>query len=347
MLRKYKWLFAAIALVLIAGTVGYYNRMQLAIWGFDTFLSSNVEKELEKSYQPLEGREPVVVTHAETKQIEPFSLLLLGLDQRGGERGRSDTMLYTVVRPVDGALLMVSIPRDAYVEIPGRHGDKINHAYAYGEAELAVETVESLFDTKVDHYATVNFSGFRDVIDEMGGISLPIDKDLVNDDPGHEKFVVKAGQDLYNGQDALNYVRFREDAGGDISRTGRHQTFVNAVLERAGDIQNWSKIPQLIETMGDNFATDMKPDTIIDVAKAMVQADTRSIYGETLGGSGGYSDSGAWYFYLDEEDLTEAKSWIADWLDDTRTFARLPRPGQYDGGTGGGRPLSASEAVEQ
>ena len=145
-----------------------------------------------------------------------------GIDERNKEIGRSDTMIYTVVRPIDGAILMVSIPRDTYTAIIGKETksgkqweDKITHAYAFGGAKMSVETVKNLFDSHIDHYATINFQGFRDVIDSMGGITLPVTEDLVNDDADHEKFVVKAGQDLYNGADALNYVRYREDAGGD------------------------------------------------------------------------------------------------------------------------------------
>ena len=189
-----------------------------------------------------------------TKGENPFSLLLLGIDQRDKEIGRSDTMIYTVVRPIDGAILMVSIPRDTYTAIIGKETksgkqweDKITHAYAFGGAKMSVETVENLFDSHIDHYATINFQGFRDVIDSMGGISLPVTEDLVNDDADHEKFVVKAGQDLYNGTDALNYVRYREDAGGDTSRAGRHQVFLNAIMNKASQVGQWTKFPDLIE----------------------------------------------------------------------------------------------------
>ncbi|GGF94113.1 LCP family protein [Paenibacillus abyssi] len=325
-LKKHKWLTAIAAIVLLTGTIGYLNRSAIALWAFDTFLSADVQKKLEKSYKTLEGREPAQVSHKEDKK--PFSLLLLGIDQRGHERGRSDTMIYTVVRPVDRMMLMVSIPRDSYVEIPGRaKGDKITHAYVYGKAKLAIETVEKLFDTRLDHYAAINFEGFRDVIDAMGGIALPIEKDLVNDDPYHEKFVVKAGQNRYNGKDALNYVRYREDVGGDVSRTQRHQIFITALLDKATEFGQWTKIPQLIDIMGDNFTTDLAPDDMIDLAKSMVKTGDRTLYSHTLKGEGRRSSSnGLWYYYLDEADLEKAKSWINSWMNDSLTKAQLPIP---------------------
>ncbi|QHW32215.1 LytR family transcriptional regulator [Paenibacillus rhizovicinus] len=332
--RSYKWLAALLILVIAGGAAGYYNRSALALWGFDTFLSDSVEKKLEKSYKPIEGREPVVTTY---KKEQPFSLLLLGVDQRDKEIGRSDTMIYTVVRPIDGSMLMVSIPRDTYVAIVGKKTkagkqweDKITHAYAFGGAKMSVESVEKLFGAPVNHYATINFKGFRDVIDAMGGISLPITEDLVNDDADHEKFVVKAGKDVYNGTEALNYVRYREDAGGDTSRAGRHQVFLNAIMNKASNVSQWTKIPQLMDIMGDNFSTDLTPEHMIDLAKGMLQSDNRTIYSHTLKGEGHRKTAhGAWYYFADEEDLAKTDALIAAWLNPAVTKAELPLPEEY------------------
>ncbi|SDX00057.1 LCP family protein [Paenibacillus sp. CF384] len=332
--RSYKWLAAVLVIVVLAGTVGYFNRNALAMWGFDVFLSGKVKDELENSYQPLDGHEPVKTTY---KPEEPFSMLLLGVDQRDKEVGRSDTMIYTVIRPKDGAILMVSIPRDTYVDIVGKTTksgnqweDKITHAYAFGGAKMSVETVERLFNNTIDHYATINFTGFREVIDAMGGIALPITEDLVNDDPDHEKFVVKAGKELYNGTEALNFVRFREDAGGDTSRAGRHQQFLNAIMTKASHVQQWTKIPELISIMGENFTTDLTPQHMIDLAKSMLQSDNRTIYSHTLKGNGHRKvNHGAWYYFADEEDLAATQQLIKAWLDPAKTKAELPLPEEY------------------
>lgn len=337
--RKGKWLIAILTFVIVAGIAGYYNRTALALWGFDAFLSKKVEKKLENSYKPLEGRpvpQPVVY-----KKEDPFSLLLLGVDQRDKEIGRSDTMIYAVIRPADGAILMISIPRDTYTEIVGKEAksgdiyeDKITHAYAFGGAKMSVETVEKLFGAKVDHYATINFTGFRDVIDAMGGIALPITEDLVNKEADHEKFVVKAGQDLYNGKDALNFVRYREDAGGDTSRSGRHQVFLNAIMDKAAQVGQWSQIPELIDIMGKNFSTDLTPEHMIDLAKNMLQSDNRTIYSHTLKGEGRrLTDHGIWYFFADEDDLASSKGLIEAWLNPATQKDQLPLPEEYQNKT--------------
>ena len=337
--RSYQWLSVLLILVVAGGALGYYNRGALAMWGFDTFLKDSVEKKLESSYKPLKGRKPPATATSSTsyKKEQPFSLLLLGVDQRGKEIGRSDTMIYTVVRPIDDAILMLSIPRDTYVDIVGKTTksgrkweDKITHAFAFGGAKMSVETVEKLFGAPVNHYATINFKGFRDVIDAMGGISLPITKDLVNDDPDHEKFVVKAGKDVYNGTEALNYVRYREDAGGDTSRAGRHQVFLNAIMNKTSSVGQWTKIPQMMDIMGDNFSTDLTPAHMIDLAKSMLQGSDRTIYSHTLKGSGHRKVAGgAWYYFADEEDLAKTTALIAAWLNPANTETQLPLPEEY------------------
>lgn len=325
--RKWKWAIGLLAFILLAGLIGYANRTAIALWGFDAFFSDDMEKRLEITYKPIEGRKrPVEAVKYERRQ--PFTMLLLGIDARGKERGRSDTMLLTVVRPADGALLMVSIPRDTYVDIPGRkRGDKITHAYAYGEAKLAIETVERYFGLPVQSYASINFTGFREVVDALGGIRLPIENDLVNDDPMHEKFVVKAGQPFYNGTDALNYVRFRGDAGGDANRAERNQLFIKAILDRAAEIGQWTKIPELIDIMGHNFQTDVSPEDMIDLAKRFVLVDTRTIHSYTLKGKG-VLRGGVWYYEVDEEEVGKAKAWMEAWLKDSTPQSSLPIPGQ-------------------
>jgi len=335
--RKQAWAAGMIAGVALLGLVGYLFRVQIALAAFDLFFAKRVKAQLEQSYQPIERKAPEVGRNVEMSGTEPepeeaepadrpFTLLLLGSDSRGSERGRSDTMIVTVVRPADGALLFISIPRDTRVNIPGREKpDKIAHAYAYGGAGLAVETVERFLDLRIDHYASINFQGFREVIDTIGGIKLPIEKDLVNDDPDHEHFVVKAGQPFYNGVDALNYVRFREDAGGDASRAKRQQIFMRAIIDKASEVGEWRKIPELIEIMGNNFATDIPPDDLVGLAERMLKMRSHPIYSHTIAGEGRLED-GAWYFFADEGDAERTKAWIRAWLDADASLPELPKP---------------------
>jgi len=335
--RRKAWAAGLLAGFVLLGLTGYWFRTQIALAAFDLFFAKRVKAQLERSYQPIDrsapegrqdGRLPDGREEAAEKADRPFTLLMLGSDSRGRGRGRSDTMIVTAVRPRDSAMLLVSIPRDARVSIPGREKpEKIAHAYAYGGAGLAVETVERFLDIEIDHYASINFKGFREVIDTIGGIKLPIEKDLVNKDPNHEHFVVKAGQPFYNGEDALNYVRFREDAGGDASRTKRQQIFLQAIIDKASEVGEWRKIPELIEIMGSNFATDIPPDDLLRLAEQMLRSKTHPIYSHTLEGKG-RMEGGVWYFIADERDAEQVTSWIRAWLDADADFQSLPKPEQ-------------------
>ncbi|MEK3884272.1 LCP family protein [Paenibacillus sp. PL2-23] len=328
---KKSYIFGMIALVLL--TAAYMNRQTLAMAGFDWFLQGEVEDRLADTYKPVDRDvKTVPVPVSAALEEDPFSVLLIGVDQRDNEIGRSDTLIYTVVRPSDGSMLLVSLPRDLYVELAGKgRADKINHAFAFGGAGLTMDTVEQLLDAPVDHYASINFEGFREAINAIGGIALPIEEDIVNDDPGHEYFVIEGGQDLYNGTDALNFVRYREDAGGDVSRTERHQQFLHAMIEKAKGMKQWSQIPELIDIMGDNFSTDMTPGKLIDLAQRLIQADNRMMYSHTLLGYGHrLVQGGAWYYFADEEDLASVQTMIRSWLDADTTQASLRLPPKYE-----------------
>ncbi|TJY41721.1 LytR family transcriptional regulator [Cohnella pontilimi] len=328
-MKKYsKWkvgLLASLAVLLLAAGIGYANRGALEAWGYDMFFSKQVEKKLADSYRPLQDR-PV----SQAVQIEkPFSVLLMGVDSRANEPGRSDTLIYSVIRPMDGNVLMISIPRDTYAEIAGRNKyDKITHSYVFGGPEMTVSTVEKLLQAKVDHYASINFQGFVQVVDTLGGIPLPITEDIVNKGKDHEKFTIKANQSLYNGKDALNFVRYREDAGDDVSRAQRNRVFLEALIHKTASMQQWSKIPEILGIIGDNFRTDILPSSMTDLAKKFLQADHR-IKSYTLSGVGKrMGPSNLWYFVADENDLQAVRDTITTWLNPSSGEAQLTVPSE-------------------
>lgn len=308
--------------LLVVGTSAYAFRKPLGLMAFDVFLSGAVEKQLEKSYAPLEGDAAKPVE--QEKKLEPFSTLLLGVDQREDEPARSDTMIYAVVRPEDAKVLLISIPRDTLTEIVGKDKeDKINHAYVFGGEKMARDTVENFLDSEVDYYAAINFQGLRDIVDELGGIELPITEDIVNKQKDHEKFTIEAGKPLYSGQEALNFVRYREDS--DFNRTKRHQVFLNAMVDRMLKLNQVSKIPELIDMLGSNFKTDLMPSYIIDLSKQMLIENKPEISGFTIMGEG-TRINGIFYDLANEEDVTFAKEMISNWTDPDTISSELITP---------------------
>jgi LCP family protein required for cell wall assembly len=326
-MKKYRKLKIALIttllVLLFAAGVGYANRGTLVAWGYDTFLSKQVEQKLAHSYQPLNDR---LVSEA-PKLETPFSMLLMGVDARDHEAGRSDTLIYTVIRPNDGNVLMLSIPRDTYTDMVGKgKKDKITHAYAYGGPEMAVRSVEKLLNAKVDHYASINFHGFEQVVDTLGGISLPITQDIVNKGADHEKFTIHANQSSYNGKDALNFVRYREDAGGDVSRTERNRQFLEALIHKTSSMQQWSKIPGILSIIGDNFRTDIPPATMTDLAKPFLQTDHPIKNYTLLGEDKRMGPQNLWYFLANEADLQAVRNTIDVWMNPNTSVDQLIVP---------------------
>lgn len=322
--RRFKIaILSTFVLLVVAAGVIYANRGALSAWGYDLFLSGKVEASFADSYKPLKDRPT-----EEPPQVEkPFSMLLMGVDARANERGRSDTLIYTVVRPQDGKVLMISIPRDTYTEIVGKDTeDKITHAYAFGGPEMAVNTVEKLLDAKVDHYASINFQGFIKVVDTLGGISLPITEDIVNKGADHEKFTIKGNLDNYTGLDALHFVRYREDAGGDMSRTERNRQFLESLIQKTSSMNQWTKIPEILDIIGDNFNTDLPPSSMSDLAKQFLQTG-HQIRSYTLQGEGKrMGPQNLWYFVTNEEDLAAVRSTISTWLNPETPESELKIP---------------------
>lgn len=223
---------------------------------------------MDQAYKPLHETQDLIGV-----DDHPFSLLLLGIDQRDKEVGRSDSMLYTVVRPKDNRILLLSIPRDSYAEIVGKDKqDKIAHAYAFGGVKMSVESVERLLQHPVNHYAAINFKGFRDVVDALGGVELPITEDIQNRSRNHDKFLIEADKSIYSGLEALNFVRYREDS--DMNRMERNRIFLQALTMRMMQLDKLGHLPELLEIAGDNLETDILPSDMIGLAKMMLLQNT-------------------------------------------------------------------------
>jgi polyisoprenyl-teichoic acid--peptidoglycan teichoic acid transferase len=325
--KKMKIWYVSIAIVLLIGLGSFIFRKELMIFGFDNVVAPTIEHTLNESYVPLEDTgEPGLQATTENKD-RPFSILLLGTDQRGKENGLSDSIIYTVLRPQDHKALLVSIPRDSYAEIIGaenikgaRKETKINAAHSYGGPQMSVDTVKNLLNAPIDYYATINFNGLVGVTDALGGVVLPITKVIENKSPDHEKLRIEPNKPIYSGKEALMYVRYREDS--DFKRTERQRVFLKAALDRMKRIDNILNIQNIIEIAGSNFKTNMKSDFILDLAKKVIlEGGTPEITSHMLQGEGKHTDQ--WYYILDENDVKRTHDMIEIWLNPESTEADL------------------------
>ncbi len=161
------------------------------------------------------------------------NILLIGQDRRPGEtRARSDSMILCTINKETKTMVLTSILRDLYVQIPGYQDNRVNVAYAAGGMKLLNQTLEQNFGLQIDGNVEVDFSQFQTIVDLLGGVSIDLRQDeakLINKNTGSK---LTEGRNLLNGEQALNYARIRSlDGDGDFSRTNRQRKVINAILD--------------------------------------------------------------------------------------------------------------------
>lgn len=196
---------------------------------------------------------------AETAVVKrkPFSVLVMGVDQRENDSGRSDALLLFAVNPNKKSILLFNIPRDTRTEIVG-HGtvDKINHAYAFGGVNMSVRTVEKFLDYPIDYYVKVNMEGFANIIDILGGVE--VENEFSFD---YEGFSFPKGALELDGTKALAYSRMRfDDPRGDLGRNTRQRQIIQAVLKSALKVSSIAEIPKILNEVNDHMKTNFTYD---------------------------------------------------------------------------------------
>ena len=219
---------------------------------------------------------------------ERVNILLLGIDKRDDEPitgTRSDTMMLASIDPVSKSGALISIPRDMWVRIPGctpREGctggqQRINVAHAVGGPELSVQTVTSNFGVPIQFYARVDFHGFEQLIDAMGGVVVDVDWPVKDDeyptaDYGYQRIYFGPGPQLMDGAAALQYARSRHGTN-DFARAGRQQKVLVSLRNRALQLNMLSRAPELVGIVQKSLATDMSPVQMLAMAKLISQID--------------------------------------------------------------------------
>ena len=200
------------------------------------------------------------ISNEKEPENKTINFLLLGVDERSGDVGRSDTIMMLSANLATKRIGLVSVPRDSRVDMIKYGSTKVNHAYAYGGITLAKQTIEKLLNIKADHYFVINFSAFKKIIDLLGGVDLDVEKDMYyrDDYDGENGLVIdlKKGQQHLDGEKAIEYVRYRDEEG-DIGRVKRQQKFLNAVLTKFTSPSTVLKIPSIIKEVRNSIQTDM------------------------------------------------------------------------------------------
>jgi LCP family protein required for cell wall assembly len=240
---------------------------------------------------------------------EPFSMLMLGVDERDGDKGRSDTMIVLTVNPQKKSVKMLSIPRDTRTEIVG-HGtqDKINHAFAFGGAKMSMDTVENFLDIPIDYYMKINMEGFKDIVDAVGGVTVQNDLDFT-----YEGVHFAKGSINLNGEDALKYSRMRyDDPNGDYGRQSRQRAIIEAVIKEGASLSSLTKYDEVFAALGNNIQTNLTFDDMMDIQKNYRDA-SKSITQSSINGNGTKID-GVYYNIVSDEEKEKVQSELKEQL---------------------------------
>ncbi|MEM5011299.1 LytR family transcriptional regulator [Niallia taxi] len=298
--KKKKWLriTGIILLILLIGIGGYVY----TVW-------HSLTSAVDSMHDPVDRETTKRTSALNLEQKEPFSVLMLGVDERDGDSGRSDTMIVLTVNPEKKSVEMLSIPRDTRTEIVG-HGttDKINHAYAFGGVAMSMDTVEKFLDIPVDYYMQINMEGFKDIVDAVGGVTVNNDLDFT-----YEGVHFPEGEVRLNGEDALKFSRMRkEDPRGDFGRQLRQRLIIQAVLKEGASLNSLTNFNDIFDALSKNIKTNLTFDEMLDIQKNYKQA-AGNVEQMTITGTGQTIDD-VWYLIVNDEEKTKIQKVLKDHL---------------------------------
>ncbi|MEK5444543.1 polyisoprenyl-teichoic acid--peptidoglycan teichoic acid transferase TagU [Fredinandcohnia sp. FSL W7-1320] len=290
----------------------------LGIGGYGFYLYNSVAKTVDSMHTPIdrEKSEKRVEDVVFEKQ-DPISVLLMGVDARKGDRGRSDTLIVLTVNPSDKSMKMVSIPRDTRTEIVGKgFQDKINHAYAFGGPEMSINTVENFLDIPIDYYVQVNMESFKDIVDAVGGITVNNDFDF-----SFEGYTFNKGQLSLDGKEALAYSRMRkEDPRGDFGRQDRQRQIIQGVIEKGASFTTLTNFSDIMGAIGKNIQTNLTFDEIVGIQKNY--KDARHNVEQSMVKGQGTRIDGIYYYSVPEEERTALSSMLKEHLQISDTITK-------------------------
>ncbi|QGQ48156.1 LCP family protein [Metabacillus sediminilitoris] len=300
--------FAILLFLVIAGYMGYVL--------FETFQAAS------GSYSELaRGDKSKLRTEAVEISEDPFSIILLGVENySSGGNGRTDSIMVATINPKDQTVKLLSIPRDTrvYIEEEGEE-DKINHAYVYGGKDATINAVEDLLDIPIDYYATVNFEGFKEIIDEIGGVTVEVPFDFTekSDIKGKDRIEFHEGTMTLNGEEALAYARMRkQDPRGDFGRNDRQKQIITAAVSSIFTPKNLLKVDEIASHVGDNIETNMRVSEGLGLQSQFSNFKSSAIEQLKLEGSDEYI-GGTYYFVPDEMQLIELSTELENHLKQT------------------------------
>lgn len=222
-------------------------------------------------YGPVdaEGDAPRVIA------ASPVYVVILGVDERGDDVGRSDTLMLVRLFGKTEAADIINIPRDTLVKYPDGELDRINSAYALQGSDLVTQVISDALKIPRPYYIKLNLKSFEEIVDAVGGVTITVDRHYQYSDPYQDLEIdILPGRQEMDGETALKYVRMRYDGvtNDDIARIGRQQQFLTEMKDKLSSPIYYLKIPEMISTLRRHVATNVPEPDQIGLAEALFRA---------------------------------------------------------------------------
>ena len=213
------------------------------------------------------GSSPKIEALDKYKRGERKNVLVLGTDKSGL---RSDVMMVFSFSSKDKTINSVSIPRDTRVELYGKY-QKINAALAIGQEELAVQAVKDITGIPIHEYVKVNFQAVSDVVDVLGGVVFDVPQNMRYSDPAQDLEInLDEGEQLLDGDKALQLLRFRRYPMGDLQRVKVQQEFMKAAFEQKFNLKYIFKIGKVFEAVEENISSSLTVAEVTTLARQVL-----------------------------------------------------------------------------
>lgn len=277
----------------------------LSVGLYAAYIFNGVKQNIDgEMYEAVSSIDPKV-TQKKIKERENLNILLLGIDSESSDSGRSDAVIVMTLKPGEDEMQMISIPRDTRAPIVGRGTiEKINHAYAYGGADMAIETVENFLGINLDYFVRINMSGLAELVNELGTVTV---NNELNFSQGGYSFPV--GPVELNGDMTLSYVRMRkQDPKGDFGRTDRQRKVIEAIINEGATVANATRIVELTDILGQNMGTNMEFNDMVSLM-SHYRHTRRNVSNYRIEGSGATID-GIYYYVVSDEEIAKVRAMI-------------------------------------
>jgi LCP family protein required for cell wall assembly len=335
---KKKVILWSLISLLVLGGVGTWGMYHYYLSSLDRMTVPNIPYQDENHYEaepekPSSGevREPnqqdATTEKPKPKQTyitkDPFILLLYGVDVRPGafDVGRPDTMMLAMVDPGKLKVSLVSIPRDSYVNILGQNiKDKINHSYAMGGPSLTIKTIEQWLDRDIYGYVAINFEGFRQLVDLVGGIEVYVDRSIqYNSFDGEINIGLEQGTQILDGKHALDFVRARLDNRGpqyytsDYLRMERQQRVLGILGNELVSFRSITRLFSIVNILSENISTTLTGKEMDSLIRRFYHfnpsdLETTSVFGTAL------RINGIWYEEIEAKEVERIQALINDFM---------------------------------